>query len=84
MLQVYFDGLQSMGITGPIHYTAPLVQRAFSRHVKRDVIVQSSELHPFSWHIATRSGESLTYATRPRASSAALTWPLGQFARVEL
>lgn len=43
---IYFDGLQSVGALGPIHYTAPLVQRAFSRAVKRDVIVESSDMHP--------------------------------------
>jgi hypothetical protein len=25
---IYFDGLQSMGVLGPIHYTAPLVYGA--------------------------------------------------------
>ena len=31
---IYFDGLQSMGVLGPLHYTSALVQREFWKHVR--------------------------------------------------
>jgi hypothetical protein len=65
--QIYFDGLQSIGALGPIHYTAPLVQRAFSCAVTRDVIVESSDMHPFNWHLNTRAGQTDWAATDSRA-----------------
>jgi hypothetical protein len=67
MDMIYFDGLQSMGVLGPLHYTAPLVQRAFWASVKRDAIIQSSEVHPYTWHLNTRAGQSDWAATDSRA-----------------
>lgn len=64
---IYFDGLQSMGTLAPIHYASPLVQRSFSQHVVRDVLVESSDTHPYNWHLNTRAGQTDWAATDSRA-----------------
>ena len=64
---IYFDGLQSMAVLGPFHYTGTVVQRAFARRVKRDVIVQTSQVLPYNWHLNTRAGQTDWAATDSRA-----------------